>query len=118
VKIAIPLAGGKLSQHFGHCDQFSFFTVEDQKILGSELLSPPEHVPGSFPKWVKEEGASVVIAGGMGRRAVDLFKEAGVEVVSGALCEDPQEIVEQYLKGELEATGGDCGHTHTEGCNH
>jgi len=52
----------------------------------------------------------VVIAGGMGRRAVDLFKEAGVEVVSGAVCEDPQEIVEQYLKGELEATGGDCGH--------
>lgn len=41
-----------------------------------------------------------------------------MEVVSGVLCEDPQEIVEQYLKGELDATGGDCGYTHTEGCNH
>lgn len=110
LKIAIPLAGGKLSQHFGHCDQFAFFTVEDQKILKRELKEPPEHIPGSFPKWVKEEGASVVIAGGMGSRAVNLFNEVGVEVVSGALCEDPQEIVEQYLKGELKATGGDCGH--------
>ena len=50
--------------------------VDDQKILSSEFLSPPEHTPGSFPKWVGEKGASVVIAGGMGRRAVDLFEEA------------------------------------------
>ena len=48
-KIAIPLAQGKLSVHFGHCEQFAVISIEDNKISKEEILDPPEHFPGSYP---------------------------------------------------------------------
>ncbi|MBC8489043.1 MAG: chromosome partitioning protein ParA, partial [Bacteroidetes bacterium] len=56
MKIAIPLTGGKLSAHFGHCEQFGIYEVDDENIITSELVTPPPHEPGVFPKWLHELG--------------------------------------------------------------
>ena len=47
MKLAIPLAGGELSSHFGHCEAFAVFTIEDAKIVKEERIDPPVHEPGS-----------------------------------------------------------------------
>ena len=82
--LAIPLADGQLTAHFGHCKEFAMVEVEDQKILNTEMLDPPPHEPGVLPRWLKEQGTNVVIAGGMGQRAIELFQQAGVQVFVGA----------------------------------
>ncbi|HOP06565.1 MAG TPA: NifB/NifX family molybdenum-iron cluster-binding protein [candidate division Zixibacteria bacterium] len=106
MKIAIPTANGVLCPHFGHCQQFAIIdaTVETKTIDNIEMHTPPPHEPGSFPKWLGEMGCDVIIAGGMGGRAVELFEQAGIEVVMGAASDKPEEIVLAFLADQL-ATG-------------
>lgn len=112
MKIAIPLANGKLSMHFGHCEQFAIMDVDKQakKILGREDIVPPPHEPGLLPRWLGEKGAHMIIAGGMGSRAKDLFAGQGVEVLVGAPPETPEEIIKAYLDGTLESVDNVCDH--------
>ena len=72
-RIAIPMAGGLLSEHFGHCQAFAYVDVENSLITKITMMEPPEHQPGTFPKWVAANGATDVIAGGIGPMAVNLF---------------------------------------------
>ena len=108
--IVVPVTDGVLSAHFGHCEQFYFAKVSDGKISGERFITPPEHEPGLYPRWVKEQGGDIVIGGGMGQRARNLFAENGVEVIVGAQHDDPRQVVEDYLKGDLRLTGNTCDH--------
>lgn len=108
--IVIPVTDGVLSGHFGHCEQFYFAQVEDGKIVGERFLTPPAHEPGLYPRWVKEQGGQLVIAGGMGQRACGLFAENGVDVVVGANPAAPRSVVEDYLNNKLQVSGNSCDH--------
>lgn len=110
MKIAIPTADGLLCAHFGHCEQFALVDVEDGKITTTKMVTPPPHEPGLLPRWLSEQGASVIIAGGMGMRAQDFFTQYGIEVVIGAATLPPEEIVTSYLSGALETGANLCDH--------
>lgn len=110
MKIAMPIYGGKLSQHFGHSEQFSLFEIEDQSIQSREDVTPPPHEPGLLPRWLKERGVTVVIAGGMGQRAQLIFEQAGIQVICGAPSETPDIVVDGYLQGNLETGDNTCDH--------
>jgi len=111
MKIAIPCAGGQLCMHFGHCQQFAFVEVDENKnITGVEMVTPPQHAPGVYPQWVSEQGAAMVIAGGMGGRAKELFEQQGVQVVSGAPAAAPEEIVKAWLDNTLQVGANSCDH--------
>jgi len=112
MRIAIPLTEGKLSQHFGHCRQFAVVDVDSdgKSILKKELLDPPVHEPGVLPKWLSGIQVNLIIAGGMGQRAQQLFEQSGVSVLVGAPSESPEEIVEAYLNGTLVAGENICDH--------
>ncbi len=112
MKIAIPVAEGKLCMHFGHCQVFAFVEVDPEKktILNVEMLPPPPHEPGVFPAWVAEQGATFVIAGGMGGRAVQLFEQAGVKVVTGAAPDDPEKVAQAFINEVLVTGDNTCDH--------
>jgi predicted Fe-Mo cluster-binding NifX family protein len=112
MRIAIPLAQGRLSIHFGHCEQFALIDVdpESKQITSSQLLEAPDHLPGLLPRWLHEQGATLIIAGGMGMRAQQLFAEQDIEVVIGAPAQEPDALVEAYLADTLEPGGNICGH--------
>lgn len=110
MKFAIPMAGGKLTAHFGHCQEFALLEVENNEIKNKELLIPPPHEPGVLPKWLSERGANVIIAGGMGQRAAGLFSQYGIDVVTGAPALEPEVLVENYLKNSLETGDNLCDH--------
>lgn len=108
----IPLAGGQLSMHFGHCEQFALVEADPQskEIIRTKLLDAPPHEPGLLPKWLHEQGAEVIIAGGMGQRAQQLFAQNGIQVVVGASGGDPQTLVQTYLAGTLQSGANFCDH--------
>ena|SRR6056297_300217 len=110
MKIAIPTAGGKLTLHFGHCQEFAIVEVSDNQIIDQQFLPPPPHEPGVLPKWLHEQGAGVVIAGGMGQRAISLFQEAGIQVITGAPAEEPKKLVQSYLNNTLTIGDNACNH--------
>ena len=110
MNIAIPTAQGKLCAHFGHCETFSMVEVDDQKIVKTVQLDPPPHEPGVLPKWLAEQGANVIIAGGMGQRAQQLFTQQGIQVVVGAASDSPENLAENFLQGTLETGANACDH--------
>lgn len=112
MKIAIPIADGKLCAHFGHCEQFALIEIDQQarKIVESQMLTPPPHEPGVLPRWLHEQGANMIIAGGMGQRAQSLFAENGIKVSVGASGETPEAIVKAYMAGTLKTGKNICDH--------
>ena len=112
MRIAIPLTDGKLSAHFGHCQQFAIVDVDgdSKEIKSQELVAPPAHEPGVLPKWLAGLQVEMIIAAGMGQRAQQLFAENGIDVVVGATDDAPQELVRQYLTGQLQTGENICDH--------
>jgi len=112
MRISIPITGGKLSLHFGHCEQFAIFDIDDESrdIRGREMVTPPQHEPGVLPKWLAGLNVRLVIAGGMGQRAQELFAQNNIEVAVGAPETEPQELVLQYLAGRLQCGQNICDH--------
>jgi ATP-binding protein involved in chromosome partitioning len=112
MRIAVPLAQGKLSLHFGHCDQFAIFEVDDnlKKLINRNDAVPPAHAPGVLPKWLHENDVNVIIAGGMGQRAQQLFSQNDIKVVIGASADSPEELVSAYLQDALETGDNICDH--------
>ncbi len=118
MKIALPLAGGELSPHFGHCEAFALFTVEEDMIVAEETGSPEEHGCGSYPQYLKALGCSVVIAGGIGMGAQNNLQAQGIEVYPGVCPAPLRQLVQQYLDGTLEKNGELCSHEHHEHGEH
>ncbi len=112
MKIAIPLVNGQLSEHFGHCEKFAFIEVDPEMktIISQQQATPPPHEPGVLPRWLQQQGAHIIIAGGMGQRALDLFKEYGIMVKTGAPGQTSEALAQAYLKGELAAGVSACAH--------
>ena len=108
--IAIPVTEGLLSSHFGHCQEFYFAVIENNQIAGERMQTPPAHEPGLYPKWVKEQGADLVIGGGMGQKARNLFDQNGVEYIVGGPSWEPRKVIEAYLAGTLETSANTCDH--------
>ena len=110
MKIAIPVAQGKLAMHFGHCEKFVLIDVEEKQIKEETYITPPAHAPGVLPKFLHDQGATHIIAGGMGQRAQSLFAENNIEVIIGASAIEPKELVKAYLDGSLQTGANICDH--------
>ncbi len=112
MRIAIPITDGKLSAHFGHCQQFAVIDADpDTKtITNTEMFTPPAHEPGALPRWLGGLCVNTIIAGGMGQRAQQLFAQNNIDIVVGAPDETPEQLVENYLSGQLQTGQNICDH--------
>jgi len=112
MRIAIPVTAGKLSAHFGHCEEFAIVDVDEQtkEISNIVKLQPPVHQPGLLPQWLNEQQADVIIAGGMGQRAQQLFAQNNIKVLVGASDQAPEQLVKAYLNDTLETGDNICDH--------
>jgi len=112
MRYAIPVSSGEVATHFGHCEQFALIDVDEARkmIVGKEIIPSPGHEPGLLPVWLAEQGASVIIASGMGLRAQNLFEQNHIKVIIGTLESDPEKAVLNYLSGTLATGDNICDH--------
>jgi predicted Fe-Mo cluster-binding NifX family protein len=116
MKIAVASEGKNVTEHFGHCVNFMIYDVADGKITGETSVPNPGHKPGFLPNFLADMGVNVIISGGMGGGAVDIFNARNVEVVVGA-SGDAGTAVRRYLAGALITTGSICHeHQHHDEC--
>ncbi len=116
MKIAVASEGKMVAGHFGHCEGFSIFIVEDNKISSHEFVQNPGHRPGFLPNYLNDLGVNVIVSGGMGGGAIEIFKEKAIQVVTGATG-DAEEAVKKFLEGKLKSTGSVCHeHQHSDSC--
>lgn len=117
MKIAVPTNNNMVDEHFGHCDHFVVFTVEDGKIESSEDVPAGEGCgcKSNIAETLRSMGVSLMLAGNMGEGAVYVLDCHGIDVIRGC-SGNIADVVNDFIKGTLSDSGTCCdGH---EGCNH
>lgn len=109
-KIALPVAGNMICEHFGQAQYFKFYKLENQLILKDEIIKAPVHKPGLLPNWLANNNVTDVIVGGIGHNAIEIFHQNKINVFVGVAIKDPTELVNDYLNGVLETDGNLCDH--------
>ncbi len=108
--IAVPTSNDCLCQHFGHCEKFAIFQVENKKITGESYVTPPPHEPGVLPAWLASQGVTHIIAGGMGQKAISLFNQQNIQVFTGVEERPAKILAEDFLNDKLIAGVNACDH--------
>jgi len=116
MKIAIANNNNMCTEHFGHCEGFKIYELENEKVINEDFIKNPGHKPGLLPIFLKEKGINIIISGGMGQMAQELFCENNIEVIVGASGENDK-LINQYLKGILKSNNRICEkHEHEGNC--
>ena len=108
---------GQVSHHFGRCPFYFLVEVEGDQIVESKVEQNPfygNHQPGQMPAFIRDLGANVILAGGMGPRAIDLFINMGIEVATGAVG-NVKNVLDAYLRGDIKGIVP-CAHDHADSC--
>ncbi len=107
--IAVATDNGMVAQHFGRCEEYTIFETKSGCINDEKVISNPGHEPGFLPNYLTDLNVGLVIAGGMGRRAVNLFAEKNIKTCTG-VAGPVRNAVESYLSGTLEPGISRCEH--------
>ena len=99
-KIAIATDSGMVAQHFGRCPNYTIFDIDGEKISNKVEIPNPGHSTGYIPKYLHEQNVNVIISGGMGRRAVDLFNQFGIQPIVGVIG-TIDSCIKEILNGTL-----------------
>jgi predicted Fe-Mo cluster-binding NifX family protein len=118
MKIALPSNGNKVDEHFGHCEYFTVFTVNERnEILSEEKVSSPAGCgcKSNIAGTLAQMGVRMMLAGNMGQGAVNVLNGCGIDVLRGCTGE-VREVAEHWLAGNLKDSGIACA-LHEHGCH-
>jgi len=119
MKIALPSRQSQIDSHFGHCEYFTIFTIDEssRKIVEEVTLASPAGCgcKSNIAQTLAEMGVEVMLAGNMGDGAVNVLNSAGIEVLRGC-SGDVKETALKWLEGSLADSGDSC-HEHDHGCH-
>ena len=128
MRIAISLQtndglNSMVSQHFGRCPYFALVDMDESEIKALDVIDNPYfagHQVGEIPQFIHEQQADVMLSGGMGGRAIQFFRQFGIQTATGA-SGTVRQTLETYLGGELREAAPcaeSVAHGHGEGHNH
>ncbi|MFH1198355.1 MAG: NifB/NifX family molybdenum-iron cluster-binding protein [bacterium] len=124
MKIAVPTTqNNQVDVHFGHCEFFTVFTIEEGEIKKTQVAESPQGCgcKSNIASVLQEMGVEIMLAGNMGGGAVNVLNNHSISVVRG--CEgDARMLVAEFIKGELADSGLSCKqherHSHHHDDNH
>jgi predicted Fe-Mo cluster-binding NifX family protein len=94
-----------ISQHFGRCSYYILVDVDNDEIGEVKALENPFYgshgQPGEVPSFIKSIGAHVIIAGGMGPKAIGFFEQYGIQVATG-VSGVVREVIQLYLSDQIQ----------------
>ncbi len=107
----------EMSMHFGRCPFYVIVDVENNTVKSSKTVDNPyfnNHTPGAVPQFINTQNVNVMIAGGMGPKAVDMFHGFGIEVATG-VGGKVENVLNAYLEGRVKGSAA-CSHDHSDSC--
>lgn len=107
MKIAIATDGTNVAHHFGRCQKYTIVDIVDGEISSRDEVDSPPHQRGYLPKFLSEFDVEMIVAGGMGRRAQEMFSERGIETCIG-VTGDIDEVIDSIVSGTLEVGESTC----------
>lgn len=116
MRVALAVDNNMITEHFGHCEYFVVYDVENKKIEGSEIIKNPPHQKGALPKFLKQHDVDVVIAGNMGKMAINICTSLGIECFRGVKGQ-LNDVINNFVNGTLESSDLECNeHKHHGAC--
>ncbi len=112
MKIALPSRGDTIDNHFGHCEYFTVFSINESEIVGEEMVPSPAGCgcKSNIASILADKGVTMMLAGNMGNGAVNVLNQAGINVVRG--CQgNIKEVALSWLSGSIKDSGESC-HEH------
>ncbi|GAB1433408.1 hypothetical protein MASR2M29_20340 [Spirochaetota bacterium] len=118
-KVAVPTRGGMIDEHFGHCEYFTVFSIENDKVASEKRVDSPDGCgcKTDIASVLARDGVKLMLAGNMGEGAVRVLKANGIEVVRGASGK-AREAVEDWLLGRIRDSGKGCSEHSGHDCSH
>ena len=103
MRIAIPLKQNKFSLNFSACDQFAFIEIKKgtRQILDAQYKTPLSFNLDALPRWIRENEVDLILAGGMGQRAKEIFAQNQIDVRVGFLNGSIKEVIEKFIESQL-----------------
>lgn len=122
MKVAVPTRANVVDDHFGHCEAYSIFAVDDNnQIVSSEILPAPQGCgcKSNIAGVLQQKGVTVMLAGNMGTGALNVLSNHGIKVYRGCTG-DVLQLAEAFLLKKITDSGVGCSHTHDDGheCSH
>ncbi|HEX2970625.1 MAG TPA: NifB/NifX family molybdenum-iron cluster-binding protein [Bacteroidales bacterium] len=124
MKVAVPTRGNEVDEHFGHCEEYTIFTLDETRNVSNEEKLPSPQGCGcksDIAGILKQKGVQVMLAGNMGMGAYNVLNYHGIEVYRGC-SGNIYSVVEKYAKGGIADSNESCKtHGNGEGghvCNH
>jgi predicted DNA-binding protein (UPF0251 family)/predicted Fe-Mo cluster-binding NifX family protein len=113
--VAVPYLQGNVNAHFGSTQAFLLAETQDGEVQRTTLfeLQGMEHNHSGIAGFLKEQGVSVILAGGMGAPMQQALKSQGFDLYCG-VSGPAVEAIEAFARGEIEQSDATCGHHHGE----
>lgn len=111
MKIAIPTRDGRVDDHFGHCDHYTIYTIENNTVVDTQTLPSPQGCgcKSNIATTLKEMGVEVMLAGSMGDGALNKLAANGIRAIRGC-SGDVEVLIKTYLTGFVFDSGVGCDH--------
>ncbi len=111
MKIAVPTRNNMVDDHFGHCEYYTIFGIEDNQVKHKELFDAPEGCgcKSNIAGILREKGVEVMLAGSMGMGALNVLAMQGIRVFRGC-SGNVDELVKVFLEGQVADSGVSCSH--------
>lgn len=106
MKICIPTMGNKglqenVGEHFGRAPTYTIVDVDNNEIKIVQNTS--EHMGGIGypPEIMNREGVQVLVCSGIGKRAISMFNETGIQVYTQA-SGTVKDAINAFMQGKLQ----------------
>ena len=111
MKIAVPTKGGMVDNHFGHCEYYTIFTVNDGEVKMKEIFPSPQGCgcKSGVVFDLRRKGVQVMLAGNIGQGAKNVLENNEITVVRGC-SGDVDLLVRDFLDGKVVDRGELCNH--------
>ena len=109
MKICIPTMGDKgledfVGEHFGRVPTYTIINLETDEVRIVPNISHHTGGQGYPPEIMSQEGVDVMVCRGLGRRAITMFEEIGIEVYIGA-SGTVKDAIDAFRQGKLQKAG-------------
>ena len=119
MRIALTYENNQVFQHFGRCQQFKIYELENNQIKHTYILDTNGIGHGALAGLLHHEHVDVLICGGIGQGARVALNSVNIQICPGTNgnCD---ELVQDYISGNLIFDPNtECHHhDHEHTCDH
>lgn len=100
MRVAVTYDNGTIFQHFGHTEEFKLYDIENNEIVGEQVVPTMGSGHGALAGFLAAKGVDALICGGIGGGAQNALAQAGIRLFGG-VSGSADEAVRALIAGNL-----------------